>query len=150
MKLLLSLLSSPSRQETWTHSALASTSFTKLASPTTFPMISMGVACLIQIANVEEETSLKTLRRRCEVSSLLKTMSQRCVFGCQHCSFAALFAASFAASFAALFAAPRFGPHGIPTLSYAAMICFVGAFNFQIVLNAITQFASVFAKRFLM
>ena len=80
--------------------------------------------------NLEKEvTSLKILRRRCEVLSLLlKTMSQRCVFGCQHCSFAALFAASFAASFAALFAAPRFAQQGISS-PYVAMICLCG--NFQ-------------------
>ena len=62
------------------------------------------------------------------MSSLLKTMSQRCVFGCQHCSFAALFAASFAASFAALFAAPRFAQHGISS-PYVAMICLCGKFQ---------------------
>ena len=63
------------------------------------------------------------------LSLLLKTMSQRCVFGCQHCSFATLFAASFAASFAALFAAPRFAQQGISS-PYVAMICLCG--NFQV------------------
>ena len=80
--------------------------------------------------NLEKEvTSLKILRRRCEVLSLLlKTMPQCCVFGCQHCS--------FAASFAALFAAPRFAPNGISTPSDAAMICFCVSFQVSSVARA--------------